>query len=79
MDLQTSMSRLVKTSKWRLFRTYHEVMSACLEDSDICIPFGKGFEKWDRFRNLRWYHFRGSSDIHVQIGKDFKVDIVLNK
>ena len=43
------------------------------------FSFGKGLEKWDRFQNLRWYHFRGSSDIHVQIGKDFKVDIVLNK
>ena len=41
--------------------------------------YGKGLEKWDRFQNLGWYHFRGSSDIHVQIGKDFKVGIAVKK
>ena len=53
------------------------LMNACLEDSNLCIQFGKGFQKRDPFRNLKWYHFCGSSDIYVQMSKDFKGGIVL--
>ena len=56
MDLQTSMSRLVKTSKWRLFRTNDEVMSACLEDSDIFV-FGKRFGKVGPFSKFEVVSF----------------------
>ena len=45
----------------------------------FAFRLGEASKSGTSFQNLRWYHFRGFSDIHVQIRKDFKVEIVLNK